>query len=153
MKKDSAINRQYKEMSRLRRSLSSIYSHIASLSLATKLWLFLVLLIRAIAEIVLEGSEVPEILVVSDWLDLCYRCSLPPSYLRAHSVFACPSWHSGENLHCWRGWAANLWELLLGLSTPKRTGGSKSMNCKTFPRFLDVFQRTSVKKYMWLHWC
>ena len=152
MKKDSAINRQCKEMSSLRRSLSSIYSHIASLSLAIKPSLFLALLMRAIAEVVLKGSEVLEILVVSDWLDLCYSCSFPPSYLRACFVFACPSWHSGESPHCWRGWAANFWELLLGLTTPKKTG-SKSINFKTFPIFLNVFQRTSMRKYMWLYWC
>lgn len=107
--------------------------------------------LKAIAEVVLEGFEVLEILVVSDWLDLHYRSSFPPSYIHACSVFACLSWHSGVSLHCWRGWATNFWELPLGLSIPKETGGSKSMNFKTFPRFLDVLWRASMRKYVWLH--
>jgi len=39
----------------------------------------LALLMTAIAEVVLKGSEVREILVVSDWLDSCYSYLFPPS--------------------------------------------------------------------------
>lgn len=68
MKKDSAINRQYKEMSCLRSSLLSTHSPSASLTPAIKPHLLLAVLRRATAEngIVLKEPEVPEILVVSN---------------------------------------------------------------------------------------
>lgn len=76
MRKDSAINRQYKEMNSLR-SLSSIYSLRASLSLDIKPCLFLALLMRAI-EVVLKGSEVLEI-----WIYVPPALSLQVTYVHA----------------------------------------------------------------------
>lgn len=84
MRKDAAINRQYKEMNSLRRSLSSIYSLKASLSLAIKPWLFLALLMRAV-EVVLKGSEVLEI-----WIYVPPALSLQVTYVRALCLHICP---------------------------------------------------------------
>lgn len=50
----------------MRKSLLSIYIRIASLSLVIKPCLFLALLMRTIAEVVFKGSDLLEILVVSN---------------------------------------------------------------------------------------
>lgn len=84
MRKDSAVNRQYKEMNSLRRSLPSIYSLIGSLSLAIKPWLFLALLMRAV-EVVLKGSEVLEI-----WIYVPPTLSLQVTYVHALCLHICP---------------------------------------------------------------